>query len=356
MTAAQIRWGILGAGSIALRFARDMQHSKTGTVTAVGARSVAKAEQFAAQFQGVAPFDDFAALVQQTNVDALYVATPNALHAAHCLMAIEAGKAVLCEKPFASSAREARAVVQAAAAANVFCMEAMWTRFLPSVDALRAKIKAQELGEIVHLEISLGFARTEISGDPITDPALGGGVVPDLGVYGLSMAEDLLGPFELVSSDVVCSAAGATRTAVMMLRHTRGGVLSVISISHETQLVNTLVVSGTKARLTLEAPFIQARRLRIAPVVAAIPGGDTSGLKARLLRSGFAQIARKGFRLVRPASGRLIKAEFPGSGLQFEIDEVGRCCAEGLTFSARMPPETTVSILETLDTVQKDSK
>ncbi len=353
MKATRIRWGILGAGAVAQRFAEDMRHSKTGTLVAVGARSLAKAEQFAAQFQDVTPFDDYAALAQQANVDAIYVATPNAFHAVHCLIAIDAGKAVLCEKPFAISAEQGREVTHAAAAANVFCMEAMWTRFLPSVAALHAIISAKDLGAIVHLEVSLGFARTEMPGYPITDPALGGGVVPDLAVYGLCMAQDLLGPFDLVSSDVVWSATGASRTAIIVLRHGPAGPLSVISVSHETQLTNTLVVSGSKARATLDAPFIQARSLRIAPVVATKHAAKSSGLKKRLLHSGLGSLARRGIQFLRPKTGKLIGAEFLGSGLQFEIDEVGRCYAAGLTQSTKMPLDISISVLKTLDAVQK---
>lgn len=352
MSSAKIRWGIFGAGSIARRFAEDIQHSRTGALVAVGARSLAKAERFADQLKGVRPFSDFEALAEWSGVDAIYVATPNTLHAAHCMIAIAAGKAVLCEKPFASSAQEAREVACAAAAANVFCMEAMWTRFLPTVAALRDKIDAKALGDIVHLEISLGFAREEMLGDPITDPELGGGVVLDLGVYGLSMAEDLLGPFQLISSEVKWSETGSSRTALMVLRHIPCGAISVISVSHETQLTNALVLSGTAARVTLEPPFIQARRGHLVPVITSRLGTPSSGLKSRILQSGLGPAVRIGLNLIRSSRKRTFGEDFRGSGLQFEIDEVGHCCAEGLTRSARMPLEASLSVLEALDSVQ----
>jgi predicted dehydrogenase len=353
MTFKKVRWGIFGAGNIAQRFAEDIQHSRTGTLVAVGARSLEKAEQFADRFKGVRAFDDFDALARWTEVDAIYVATPNTLHSSHSLIAIGAGKAVLCEKPFATSAQEAKEVVSAAVENNVFCMEAMWTRFLPAVAALREKIDRNGLGKIVHLEISLGFSRPEVLGDPITDPALGGGVVLDLGVYGLSMAEDLLGPYQLLNSEVEWSEAGASRTALMVLRHERNGAVSVISVSHETQLANTLVLSGTDARATLDAPFIQARRVHFAQVNSAKPDSSSSKFRSWIFGSIFGTGARLGAKLLHSLRKQTVNGSFRGGGLQFEIDEVGYCHAEGSTFSQRMPLTTSVYVLEVLDEVRK---
>lgn len=352
MTTERIRWGILGAGNIAQRFASDIRYSTTGTLVAVGSRSLEKAKKFAGSYDNVQAFDDFSALASSPNVDAIYIATPNACHAAHSQIAIAAGKAVLCEKPFASSAQEARVVASAAAKANVFCMEAMWTRFLPTVVALHEKVNAGVLGDIIHLEMSLGFPRIEATGDPITDPDLGGGVVPDLGVYGLSIAEGLLGSFELVSSDVVRSKSGSSRTAVMVLSHSQRGAVSIISVSHDTQLANTLVISGTKGRATLEAPFIQAARGHVTSVSSPSSDGKTTGLKARLLRSRLLPAVRRALRLIRSIGGVSFGKSFYGSGLQFEIDEVGSCIGAGLKSSSIMPLETSISVIAALDSVQ----
>lgn len=350
MTGPKIRWGIFGSGGIARRFAQDMRFSQTGTLTAVASRKLENAQGFAKSFPGTQVFKNYQELARSGTVDAIYVATPNALHKQHSLIAINAGKAVLCEKPFACDAAEAREVTEAAAAADVFCMEAMWTRFLPVMTDLRRRIAAGELGEAVHLEASLGFARKETPGDPITDPSLGGGALHDLGCYGVSIAEFLLGPFQLECGTVERSGTGTSRTAAFVLRHTReaGAALSTISVSHATQMNNTLILSGSKARISLEPPFIQARLGAVYPVRFATAGTSLGSLKSRLSNSLYGQKVKRMVRTVLPGHKKL-SAPFPGSGLQFEIDAVGTCLRNGRTISEIMPPETTISVLEALE-------
>lgn len=348
MTAAKIRWGVFGSGGIARRFARDIPLSRTGILAAVASRSPENADRFAKQFPGIRVFETYQDLASSDVVDAIYVATPNALHKQHSLIAINAGKAVLCEKPFAYSATEAREVFDAAAAANVFCMEAMWSRFLPVLADLRKRISAGELGQAIHLEATLGFARTETSGDPITDPSLGGGALHDLGCYGVSIAEFLLGPFRLEGGAITRSESGSSRTAAVLLRHGTSA-MSTISVSHATQLSNTLVLSGSKAQITLEAPFIQSRYATKSPVQFAAFGAEprSPSLKSRLTNSLIGQKLKHAARTVLPGHTK-ISAPFPGSGLQFEIDEVGACLHSDKTISGIMPPETTISVLEVL--------
>ncbi len=350
MTAAKIRWGIFGSGGIARRFAGDMQFSKTGRLAAVASRNPENAQSFAQHFPGTRVFDDYQALATSDAVDAIYIATPNALHKQHSLIAISAGKAVLCEKPFACNPAEARDVVEAAAAANVFCMEAMWTRFLPIMTDLRHRIANGELGDAVHLEATLGFARTETPGDPITDPSLGGGALHDLGCYGVSVAEFLLGPFQLAGGTVTRSGTGSSRTASFVLCHAgqTEAAISTISVSHATQMSNTLVLSGSKSQISLDAPFIQGRYGTETPVHFAQAGAAPNAFKSRLSNSLYGQKLKRVVRKVVPRHKK-IAIPFPGSGMQFEIDEVGACLHNGRTTSEIMPPDTTISVLEVLE-------
>lgn len=350
MTALKVRWGVFGSGGIARRFARDIRFSKTGVLAAVASRRPENAENFAKLFPGTRVFGGYRELAGSDTVDAVYIATPNILHKQHSLIAINAGKAVLCEKPFACDAAEAREIAQAAAAANVFCMEAMWTRFLPVMADLKRRIATGELGQAVHLEAALGFPRAETPGDPITDPSLGGGALHDLGCYGLSIAEFLLGPFQLEAGTVERSKSGASRTAAFVLRHARasGDALSAISVSHATQMSNTLVLSGSKARIALDAPFIQARYATVAPVSFAAAGKFRGSFKSRVANSPYGQRLKRVGRMLFPGHTR-ISAPFSGSGLQFEIDEAGVCLLKGAKASRIMPPEATISVLEALD-------
>ncbi|WP_422050735.1 Gfo/Idh/MocA family protein [Shimia sp.] len=358
MSGAKIRWGIFGSGSIAQQFAWDMRFTRTGTLSGIASRSKENAKRLADVHPGAKVFANYEELAASDAVDAIYVATPNALHKEHCLIAISAGKAVLCEKPFATNSSDAREIVAAAKAANVFCMEAMWTRFLPMLTKARSQIRSGELGEIAHLNATLGFARAEHQGDPITDPALGGGALNDLGCYGLSIAEYLLGPFEVVGGDLQRSENGSVRTATISLRHNTKrelNPLSAITVSHATQLENALTISGTKARLSLSAPFIQAREANFSSVTFSNPSKSPSSLKSRFASSYSGQKLKKAIRTVFPPS-RAISASFRGGGLQFEIDEVARCLTGELVESDIMPLRTTISIIEELDRIDNFRK
>ena len=166
----------------------------------------------------------------------------------------------------------------------------------------------------------------------------------------MSIAEFLLGPFQLEAGTVERSKSGASRTAAFVLRHARasGDALSAISVSHATQMSNTLVLSGSKARIALDAPFIQARYATVAPVSFAAAGKFRGSFKSRVANSPYGQRLKRVGRMLFPGHTR-ISAPFSGSGLQFEIDEAGVCLLKGAKASRIMPPEATISVLEALD-------
>ncbi|MBK8446651.1 MAG: Gfo/Idh/MocA family oxidoreductase [Micropruina sp.] len=194
-----IRWGILGAGGIAAIFTENLL-AEGLPVQAVGARDGARARAFADRFGIPTAHQGYDALVADPEVDAIYVSTTHNFHAEHALLAIAAGKPVLVEKAFTVTAAEARRVADAARAAGVFAMEAMWTRFLPSTDFVRARIADGSIGEV---RAVITDHSQHLNADPkgrLHNPDLAGGALLDLGVYNVSFALDLLGaPSEIVA-------------------------------------------------------------------------------------------------------------------------------------------------------------
>ena len=148
MATRRVRWGILGAGNIAKTFVTDLL-AQGLEVAAVGSRDAAKAAEFAAEFSIPTSHGSYEDLVADPHVDVVYIATPQSFHAEQALLAIEAGKPVLVEKSFTNTAAEAERVVAAARAKGVFAMEAMWTRFLPTADAISDVIVRGAIGELV---------------------------------------------------------------------------------------------------------------------------------------------------------------------------------------------------------------
>ncbi|WP_282860517.1 Gfo/Idh/MocA family protein, partial [Pseudoclavibacter helvolus] len=150
MATRRVRWGILGAGNIAKTFVTDLL-AQGLEVAAVGSRDAAKAAEFAAEFSIPTSHGSYEDLVADPHVDVVYIATPQSFHAEQALLAIEAGKPVLVEKSFTNTAAEAERVVAAARAKGVFAMEAMWTRFLPTADAISDVIVRGAIGALVRV-------------------------------------------------------------------------------------------------------------------------------------------------------------------------------------------------------------
>jgi predicted dehydrogenase len=334
-----LRWGILGAGSMAARFARDLLYSKQGQLVAIASRNPQRAAQMV-QAPGIAghgarALADYAALVADDSVDAVYIATPPKLHREHALLAIAAGKAVLCEKPLAASVEDAQAIAKAARAANVFCMEALWTRFLPAFIAVERQIAS--LGPLRQINAQLGFPRIARTGDPVTDISLGGGALNDLGVYPLALASVLAGPLRLISCHVKRGdgPVDTIRDAVALLVAGENGAIVSLSVSHATHLSNRFEIIGEAGRMTIDAPFIEALGLRHVPVAAMDHrSGDTPGRAAVALRGGrLWPLLRGARRHLRHPDGPHSPYGYRGTGLQFQADEVARCLSRGLIVS-----------------------
>ncbi|MHA1571023.1 MAG: Gfo/Idh/MocA family protein, partial [Alphaproteobacteria bacterium] len=142
------RWGILGTGAVARKFASGVALTKGAVLQAVASRTSPNAERFAAETGAEQSFDSYQALIADQAVDAVYIGTPNHLHMEHSILCLEHGKAVLCEKPFALDAGQARTVIAKAREHSVFCMEAMWTRFIPAMRELVDLVQDGSIGEL----------------------------------------------------------------------------------------------------------------------------------------------------------------------------------------------------------------
>ncbi len=329
---AKIRWGILGTGSVAGKFAQDLGLLPDAQLLAVASRSQTKAEAFAGRSKIPLAYSSYEQLVNNPDIDVVYIATPNVYHKEHCLLALESGKAVLCEKPFALNASEARAVIDQAHRKQLFCMEAMWMRFVPAIATLRELIDSQVIGDICQVTMQLGFAFPFDPNHRVFDPKLGGGALLDLGVYPLSLASSLLGTPTAVQSDAVIGATGVDEKVAMVLRYPqdRQGLLAA---SLRNQTSNDAVIVGSEGYIRVHAPLYCPQSLSVHQM-------GSRSLWMRLKRRLF------------PWSERLDR-QVQGTGYQFQAIEVMRCLLAGEPESPMMPLEETLSILETMDAVRQ---
>jgi predicted dehydrogenase len=320
---ATLRWGIVGTGGIAGRFTADVGLLPDAEVVAIGSRTVAGAEAFGEQHGIKRRHGSYAELVADPEVDVVYVATPHPFHAEHALLAIGAGKPVLVEKPFAMDAGEARQIADAARAAGVFCMEAMWTRFLPHMVRLRELLAEGALGEIVAVSADQGMRFEPDPQHRLFAPELGGGALLDLGIYPFSFASMVLGAPETVRAVATGAFTGVDQTTSAVLTYPQGAHAVLICTSASATPMRAWV-AGTQGRIEIDPPWYHA----------------------------------SSFTLTRPA-GSSERFESPGGmvvgrakGMRFEAEEVARCLRLGLGESPVLPLDETVSIIGTLDEIR----
>lgn len=350
-----IRWGIVGTGRIASLFAEGLADAPGAVLAAVASRTPERAAAFAARCHAPRSHASYEALASDRDVDIVYIATPNADHKPRALMMLEAGKAVLCEKPFALDAAETREVVSAATQKGLFCMEAMWMRFLPAVTELVERVRGGALGDARAATIELGHA---LASDPklaLFNPARGGGALLDLGVYTVSLALLLFGPVHGVQSQATFGPTGVDEHVTALLSHA-GGRQSTIGASLSTRLSNGASISGTAGWARLHEPLYRPDALTFvrAPQVS-LEGPDT-GVKAQARRSAWLRGAYHRLRAAVPpglrGGGQLVRRPYRGNGYSYEAIEAMRCLRAGLTESPVMPLAETVRVMETLDAIR----
>ncbi|NNN07733.1 MAG: Gfo/Idh/MocA family oxidoreductase [Acidimicrobiaceae bacterium] len=307
----------MGTGKIASTFARDMQLIGEGEVVAVGSRRQESADAFGDTFGVARRYDSYEALVADPDVDAVYVGTPHPMHFANASLALEHGKPVLVEKAFTMNATEARDLVALARSKNLFMMEAMWTRFLPHVAALRDLVSRGVLGDLVMVQADNGRWFAPDPNFRLFAPELGGSAMLDLGVYPVSFASMLLGTPSRMVSMVDPAFTGVDGQASMIFGY-ESGAQALLTCTSLARSPSRACVTGTEARVEINSDFYAPTSFRL------------------ITRSG--DVTEYNF-------------EVAPRGLRYQAIEVARCLEAGLTESPLMPLDETISIMQTMQSV-----
>ena len=254
-------WGILGPGGIAQAFAKDLTFIEGHTIGAVGSRSIANAEKFANTFGGTA-YGSYEELVADSSIDAIYVATPHPAHHDNVILALNAGKPVLCEKPFAVNAREAQEMVDAAQVNNLALMEAMWSRFLPHYAQVREIIASGVLGKILTVHADHGQQLADQSIPRLVEPSLAGGALLDLGIYPVSFAHMILGNPSKITASGMLTEKGVDEQTSMIFDYA-DGAQAVLSTTMMEQTPCRAVVAGVNGWLEIDRVFYSPTSMRV---------------------------------------------------------------------------------------------
>jgi predicted dehydrogenase len=321
LTAPALGWGILGPGRIASVLAESLAEYTRQRIVAVGSRSIDTALNFAKRFDGCDAVGSYEELVKHPAVDIVYVSTPHSFHHQCVMLALEAGKHVLVEKPFAINAHQARQMAQTAQEKRLFLMEAMWPRFLPAFDSVRQILGEGILGEITSVVADLGEYFRPDPAHRLFSPNLAGGALLDLGVYLVSLSSLLVGRSSRVTAVGQFTSTGVDAQVCAVLENERGA-LSTLFTTLAAPTPTGAFIAGTKGTLRLESPFYVPGRITVASVDRSIE------------------------------RSREFDTRTPAAGLCYEAAEAARRIAQGSTESPYMPLHESVAILETLDRIR----
>ena len=255
------KWGILGPGGIARAFAKDLQLLEGHEVAAVGSRTLSNAQEFAKTFGGTA-YGSYEELVADPTVDAIYVATPHPSHKENVITALNAVKPVLCEKPFAVNANEAREMVAAAEKNGVALMEAMWARFLPHYADVREIIASGVLGQILTVQADHGQRLADRNIPRLVEPSLAGGALLDLGIYPVSFAHMILGNPAKITASAVLTDKGVDAQTSMIFDYT-DGAQAILTTTMIEQTPCRAVVAGVNGWLEIDRTFYNPTSMRV---------------------------------------------------------------------------------------------
>jgi predicted dehydrogenase len=312
-----IRWGFLGAGGIAASMAADLHHGNN-LLYSVAARDAARAAAFAARFGARHSHGSYRALIEDPDVDIVYVATTHPLHREQALRAIDAGKPVLVEKPLALNAAQAREVLKAARDKGVFAMEAMWMRANPLIVRAREMVADGMIGDVVAVQADFSIEHEFDPGHRLYDLANGGGALLDLGVYPMHFAWLFLGRPDTQQVLGTLSPTGADAIVATQWGYASGATAQ-LRCAMTAWTPGRAVIAGTTGSISVEPWFIRPERL-----VVTVNGGGESR----------------------------VEGEETGYGPQ--IEEVERCLREGLLESRLVPHADTIAILEMIDLARAD--
>lgn len=321
-TAPSMRWGVMGTGWIAERFVASLQAHSSQQVVAVGSRSHDTAARFAGLTGIPCAYGSYEELVADPSVDVVYIATPLPAHLDGAVLALEAGKHTLVEKPFALNAAQARQIADLARSRHLFCMEAHWTTFLPKYDVLHQLLDADALGRLT--TVVADFGEWFPPDHRLFRADLGGGPLLDLGLYLVSFAVNVLGIPDQILANSITHASGVTAQTGLILTH--GDRQSVL---HTTILANTptaATIAGTDATLVIDGPFYQ-------------PGG---------------------FTLTAADGSRRLRYDEPRSahvgGLHYQAAEVARRITNGHTESTLRPLDLSIATTAVIDEARRQTQ
>ncbi len=316
-----MKWGILATGNIAKKFASTLRQMKGSGefLTAVGSRNQASAQAFAAGYQVPRCYGSYEALAADPEVEIVYVATPNNLHYENCLMCLNAGKHVLCEKPFTTNAGEAETLYKLAEEKGLFIMEAFWIRFLPTYSRLQEALSEGLIGRVRHIRCEYGFIAKGARKERKFQSGLGGGALLDIGIYNLGFLHMVTGTApKAFHSEVHINEYGTDDFSILNLSYP-DGCTAYCAQSIGMLMEREAVIYGEKGTITLK-DYQHAEHMEIK---------------------------------IYEGQVYEIDCPFQINGFEYQIEEASQCVAAGKSHSDKFTPEDSLTVLRLMDDIRE---
>lgn len=315
----KIKWGILGPGKIAHKFAEGLKHTGNSELFAIGSRDYRKAQEFANQYNAQRIYGSYQELVNDPEVDIIYIATPHNLHFENTMFCLENGKSVLCEKPFAVNEKEVRQMIEKAGEKNLFLMEALWSRFLPHIIKAKELIDAGAIGAPKFMKSDFGFNSPYNPDSRIFSRQLIGGSLMDVGIYPVFLSLHLLGMPNKIVSNAGIGPTEVDHSCSMCFSYEKD-LISVLYSSVVAKTDVTAEIHGTKGKIVFSEQWFRP-----------VP---------------FYMIDEHGNRVD-------YNFDFKGNGYNYEAEEAAKCLLEGKTQSALMSWNDSLNLIKLLDEVRR---
>lgn len=248
----KIKWGIIGLGKIAEKFAEDLRLVGEAELYAVASRSIEKSKEFGKKFNTMQCYGSYLDLVKDPDVEVVYIATPHTFHYENTLLCLNNGKSVLCEKPFAMKREEVEEMIALAKEKDLFLMEALWTRFSPSFQKALSLVKEGVIGEIKSVFADFGFKAPFNPEGRLFNKKLGGGALMDVGIYPIFLAYSFLGMPININADVYFGTTHIDESESITFYY-KDGVYARLDASIRNDTPIEAHINGSEGRITIHS-------------------------------------------------------------------------------------------------------
>ena len=323
----QVKWGIVGTGNIATQFAQGLQLVEHAKIAAVASRSISSATAFAQAFDIPKQYGSYADMAKDKELDIIYIGIPHPQHYENVMLFLEAGFAVVCEKPLGVNAAQTEKMIAKAREKNVFFMEGMWTRFFPAFQKALEWVRSGRIGQAKMLHANFGFDGTANKKQWRFSNEMAGGSLLDVGIYPIALAFAMFGsdPVQVSTSASIVNGIDEYNTFTFTYAE---GHIAVMSDAIGLVLDNNVFISGTEGAVLLDDGWWHPDKAELAPIEGADIGISNN-------RAVFEQ-------------------PYPSSGFQFEARAVQQHFLNGLKVAPEMPLDETLKIAQMMDRLRKE--